>query len=78
MSAMVNGYTSPIWATYKQFEEQGAQVAKGEKATHIVFFKPISGKQNAETGETETGYCVIRGYAVFNATQTNLPVSSVV
>ena len=75
MSAMANGYTRPEWATYKQFSELGAQVDKGEKATHIVFFKPITGKQNAETGETESGYCVIRGYAVFNATQTNLPDS---
>ena len=79
MSAMGHGFSSPEWATYKQWTEKGAQVNKGEKATHIVFFKPIAGKQNAETGETEGGYCVIRGYAVFNATQTNYsaPVSDV-
>ena len=75
MSAMAHGYTRPEWATYKQFTEAGAQVNKGEKATHIVFFKPIGGGKNAETGETEAGYCVIRSYAVFNATQTNLPAS---
>jgi antirestriction protein ArdC len=71
MSAMAQSYTSPDWATYKQWSEAGFQVNKGEKSTHIVFFKPVAGKQNAETGETEGGYCVIRGYAVFNATQTN-------
>lgn len=76
MSAMCNGYTSPEWATYKQWQEAGAQVNKGEKATHIVFFKPVAGKKNAETGEAESGYCVIRGYAVFNATQTNFTVSA--
>lgn len=73
MSSMAKGYASPIWATYKQFAEAGYQVSKGEKATHIVFFKPIPGKTNDETGENEAGYCVIRGYAVFNATQTNMP-----
>lgn len=72
MSSMARGFQSPIWATYKQWQEQGAQVQKGEKATNIVFFKPIAGKTN-EAGENEAGYCVIRGYAVFNATQTNLP-----
>ena len=76
MSSMVNGFDRPEWATYKQFAEAGAQVSKGEKATHIVFFKPIAGKQNAETGETEAGFCVIRSYAVFNAAQTNLPASA--
>ena len=74
MSSMAHGFTSPVWASYKQWQEAGAQVSKGSKGTHIVFFKPIAGKKNEETGEAETGYCVIRGYTVFNATQTNLSV----
>lgn len=76
MASMASGFASPAWATYKQWQEAGYQVNKGAKATHIVFFKPISGKKNEETGEVETGYCVIRDYAVFNATQTNFPVSA--
>jgi antirestriction protein ArdC len=60
-----------VWASYKQWQEAGVQVLKGSKGTHIVFFKPIEGKKNEETGEAESGYCVIRGYTVFNATQTN-------
>lgn len=75
MSSMGNGFNSPEWATYKQWQEKGFQVSNGAKGTHIVFFKPIAGKQDAETGETESGYCVIRGYTVFNATQTNFPAS---
>lgn len=74
MSAMGNGFTSPAWATYKQWQEKGVQVQMGSKGTAIVFFKPIGGKENAETGAKEPGYCVIRGYTVFNATQTDLPV----
>lgn len=76
MASMAGGFASPAWATYKQWQELGYQVNKGEKATHIVFFKPMQGKTNAETGEVEAGYCVIRGYAVFNATQTNFPASA--
>lgn len=76
MASMAKGYASPTWATYKQFAEAGYQVQKGEHATHIVFFKPMPGKKNDETGETDGGYCVIRGYAVFNATQTDMPVQA--
>jgi antirestriction protein ArdC len=72
MSSMVKGYASPAWATYKQWNEAGAQVKAGEKATHIVFFKPMKG-QDKDTGE-ETSYCVIRGYAVFNVEQTDMSI----
>lgn len=71
MSSMAHGFASPVWASYKQWQEAGFQVAKGSKGTHIVFFKPIVGKKDADTGEVESSYCVIRGYTVFNATQTN-------
>lgn len=73
MSSAVFAYESPDWATFRQWQEKGGSVRKGEKATHIVFFKPIVGKQtNDETGETEEkGYCVIRGYCVFNACQVD-------
>lgn len=72
MSAMSNGYQSNVWATYRQWREQGAKVKKGETGTQIVLFKPISGTENKEAGEREAGFCAIRGYTVFNATQTNL------
>ena len=74
---MAQGFASPQWATYKQWTEAGFQVAKGSKGTHIVFFKPMGGKEN-DQGEIEAGYCVIRGYTVFNATQTNAPASEVI
>src|ERR1700675_1294980 len=32
-SAQAFGYGSPVWATYKQWQERGAQVRKGEKST---------------------------------------------
>lgn len=68
------GYSSPHWATFKQWQEKGAKVRKGEKAAHIVFFKPVSSVKSIENGEAEQtskGYCVIKGYCVFNADQVD-------
>ena len=36
-----NQYSSPFWGTYKQWQEKGAQVRKGEKAHQIVFYKDL-------------------------------------
>lgn len=70
MSSMAHGYDSAEWGTYKQWQEKGYQVNKGEKSTRIVFFKNVAGKENEE-GEIEGGYAMIKAYAVFNARQTN-------
>lgn len=74
----MSGYDSPYWATFKQWQEKGGKVRKGEKATHIVFFKPVRGIAESTEGGTEgdegatnKGYCVIRGYCVFNAAQVD-------
>ena len=37
--AQDKGFVGGEWATYKQWQAKGAQVRKGEKATHIVFWK---------------------------------------
>lgn len=71
MASMGNGFASNEWATYKQWTEKGAQVQKGQHGSHIVFFKPIEGRKDVATGETESGYCILRGYTVFNAAQTD-------
>jgi len=72
MSSMSKGYSNPAWATFKQWSEAGTSVKAGEKATHIVFFKPMKSTDKA-TGK-ESGYCVIRGYAVFNVQQTDMDI----
>jgi antirestriction protein ArdC len=83
MSSMAAGYSSPVWATFQQWKAAGANVRKGEKATHIVFFKPVSKDVVSESGETEKeSYAVIKGYCVFNAAQVDgleipAPVSAV-
>src|SRR5262245_29066035 len=39
VAAEVAGYGAPVWGTYRQFHELGAQVRKGEKASLVIFFK---------------------------------------
>lgn len=65
MAQQEKGYSCNQWATYKQWEAQGAQVRKGEKASHIVFFKQVT----RETDEGEESFPMLRGSAVFNAEQ---------
>ena len=73
-AAEAKGYTRGIWGTYKQWQEAGAQVRKDERATSIVFWKPLAGKESTnEAGEIVTGRggMVAKGYAVFNADQVD-------
>ncbi len=39
VSAEVAGYDAPVWATYRQWSEIGAQVRKGEKSSLVVFYR---------------------------------------
>ena len=39
VSAEASGYSRPLWGTYRQWAELGAQVRKGEKASPVIFFK---------------------------------------
>ena len=52
-TADVLGYSSGVWGTYRQWAEAGAQVRKGEKACHIVFYKEMT-VQGDDKDEVET------------------------
>jgi len=69
------GFTSPAWATYKQWQEKGVQVKKGEKATEIVFFKQVTKESVNDSGDTESNrFAVLKTYFVFNAEQTDIKI----
>jgi antirestriction protein ArdC len=42
MEAMDNGYSAPVWMTFKQALELGAHVRKGEKASLIDYADTIT------------------------------------
>jgi len=76
-TAQAEGYPSAVWATYRQWQELGAQVRKGEQSSPVVFWK-ISDTDEQEDGDNgrdgEDGRqprVFARGYAVFNAAQVD-------
>jgi antirestriction protein ArdC len=68
-----HGYESQCWGTFDQWKAKGATVRKGEKATHIVFFKPTESRTDGvDDGEDVIRKGLIaRGYCVFNLAQVD-------
>ena len=66
-------YSSSLWGTYKQWQEKGAQVRKGEKAHQIVFYKDFEKEEeNEKTKNIETvRKFVLKASAVFNGAQVD-------
>jgi antirestriction protein ArdC len=74
VSALERGYDSGEWATLRQWNEKGAHVRKGEKASPIVFYKEITvaSETGGDDGEAETERRrFARGYSVFAAEQVD-------
>lgn len=75
MRAQAQGYATNFWATYKQWDELGAQVRKGEKGTHVAFWKFFDSGESQDSEEgTDTPASgrrppLARFYSVFNAAQ---------
>src|SRR5437773_7781415 len=53
-AAEAKGYESGEWGTYKQWQDHGAQVRKGEKSTTVVFWKFANSTQENDDGEETT------------------------
>ena len=70
-------YVSPYWLTYKQAEELGGFVRKGEQSTLIVFWKVEARKdpeaQEGETSSKDGSRFILRYYRVFNLEQCEIP-----
>ena len=67
LTLMSTRYESRWWLTYKQAQELGGQVRKGEKGEQIVFWK-FDKRPNKDTGEDER-FAFARVYTVFNLEQ---------
>ena len=61
------GYAKPRYLTYKQAQEHGGNVRKGEHGTKLYFFKQLDIKDKA-SGEDKT-IPLLREYTVFNVSQ---------
>jgi len=69
--AVEAGFSAPIWMTYKQASELGAQVRKGEKGSPVVYASTLKRtEQDPDTGEEfEADIPFMKGYTVFNVEQ---------
>jgi len=74
-AAQAKGYELGEWATYQQWQERGAQVRKGEKATTVVFWKFANDAAGTDDGDESPAsgsrLLFTRGYSVFNAAQVD-------
>lgn len=64
------GYASGTWGTYRQWQAQGAQVRKGERASTVVFYKDVE-RDAEEDGEQPRRAFVAVASGVFNAEQVS-------
>ncbi|WP_085814898.1 ArdC family protein [Citrifermentans pelophilum] len=65
-------YSSPYWMTFKQCQDKGGHVRKGEKSTPVVFWKWIDRKDAGDPDQEETKNSkvpLLRYYSVFNIDQ---------
>jgi antirestriction protein ArdC len=69
-AASERGYSAPIWMTFKQAQELGGHVRKGEKGNLVVYANTITKTETDENGqENERDIPFMKGYTVFNVEQ---------
>ena len=71
VSRIRKGLQSKWWATYRQWQQLGTHVRRGEKGTQIIFFKPIvvEKSKDANGDQVEKTIPLLRTFTVFNADQ---------
>ena len=74
-TAVTKGYACPFWLTFKQAQQLGGNVKKGEHGELVVYADRITRTETDDKGEeTERSIPFMKGYTVFNAEQCeNLP-----
>jgi antirestriction protein ArdC len=74
-AAQAKAYERGEWGTYAQWQERGAQVRKGERATTVVFWKFAHNAAEGQDGDDSprggSRLLFTRGYSVFNAAQVD-------
>lgn len=72
-----SGYDSPYWLTFKQCQQLGGKVRKGEKSTIVCFWKMTdftdSNDLDDDGNPTAKKIPLLRYYRVFNVDQCDIP-----
>ena len=69
-AAMEKDFSAPIWMTFRQAQELGGNVRKGEKGELVVYANTLSRTEANDRGEeVEHTIPYMKGYTVFNVEQ---------
>lgn len=69
--AVLAGYGTGWWASYRQWERLGAQVRRGEHGTVIVFYNRLNTAPTDDLDESDQYRLVARAFRVFNLDQVD-------
>jgi len=71
VSASRQDFRSKWWGTFNQIRNSGSSVRRGQKATKIVLWKPVSRKRaNKDGKKVDDSFLIMREFSVFNIEQT--------
>lgn len=71
VAAETKAYSTPVWATYRQWLELGAQVRSGEKSSLVIFYKEFDAQPDPDDGSDDGKRRVARASSVFNSAQVD-------
>lgn len=75
VAAMAAGYGDGLWGTYRQWQDAGAQVRKGERSTAVVLWKQIASSEPADDDDDDDEggrrRMFARAFSVFNVAQVD-------
>lgn len=73
-AAEIGGYAEGLWGTYRQWQDRGAQVRKGETSSLIIFYKEFARDDDdaGEDGQTNFDrHFMVKASRVFNVEQVD-------
>ncbi|WP_417308035.1 ArdC family protein [Devosia sp.] len=71
VAAQGNHFETAIWGTYRQWQDKGCQVRKGQKSSLVVFYKDYSVEPEPDSKDDDGRRFVARASHVFNAGQVD-------
>lgn len=73
MVGAARGWPTGVYGTYRAWQRHGAQVRRGERATHVILWKPTTPSADTDTDHAADGSprprLLARAYSVFAAEQ---------
>ncbi len=71
VDAETRRFATPLWATYAQWQQLGAQVRGGENSSPVVFYKEVEISDHPDIAQDVRKRRVARAFWMFNAAQVD-------